>query len=70
MKIDYTGIHTWKYGFWFRIKGYGLSCSDTNEFLPLFSERNGYRKNITIFGYRFNLLTPNMFKEKKSVSKT
>ncbi len=41
------------WGYWFRIFGRGLSFS---TFPPLFSERNGYVKYITVFGVRIKLL--------------
>lgn len=50
--------HYWKqanhWGFWFRIFGYGLAAS---TMVPIFSERNGYKKYIRIFGIKFTLLT-------------
>jgi hypothetical protein len=44
------------FAFWFKVNGYGLSVTDSK---PMFSERNGYRKNfIRIFGIKFELMLP------------
>jgi len=42
-------------GFWFRICGYGLAVSTMT---PMFSERNGYRRTVRIFGVKLEALTP------------
>lgn len=45
-------------GFWFRVFGYGLNF--TQSWRPmLFSERNGYKKYITLFGWRITWLRKN-----------
>jgi hypothetical protein len=42
--------------FWFRFFGYGLLIeSDKSEML--FSEKNGYRKSISLFGYKIKWLS-------------
>ena len=43
------------WGFWFRIRGYGLAVS-TMELL--FSERMGYRKTLRIGRIKIKLLRP------------
>ncbi len=43
-------------GFWFRIFGYGINCINREKYPPLFSVRNGYRKEIRIGRYGFHLL--------------
>lgn len=51
--------HAWKesgpWGFWFRVHGYGLSIS-TND--KSFSERNGYKKSLVVFGIKISILKP------------
>lgn len=42
-----------EFGFWLRIFGKGIAASNAK---PLFSERNGYRKCVRIFGIKFELL--------------
>lgn len=41
---------------WVRIFGKGIHWKDPLKHRLLFSERNGYRKSITIFGFRVSLL--------------
>jgi len=54
-----TYFYKWKngkdWGFFFRIKGYGL-CAST--LAPLYSERSGYVKIIIINGVKFKILKP------------
>lgn len=40
---------------WFRLRGYGVSIHNDR---PLFSERNGHRKTVRIFGVAFQWLKP------------
>lgn len=42
-----------EWGAWFRVFGYGLLISNTR---PLFSERNGHRKAIRVFGIKIEAL--------------
>lgn len=46
---------------WFRIFGYGLCFRNTNtaRFRLTFSERNGYKKYIKMFGWVITTLKPN-----------
>jgi hypothetical protein len=44
--------------FWFRICGYGPHVSMRPKSLALFSERNGYRKALYLWKFRFEWLTP------------
>jgi len=53
MKI-FSGTY-YKTGFWFRVLGYGLSVSTDP---PLFSERNGLKKVVRVFGVKIELLAP------------
>lgn len=47
--------HVWKWGFWLRLFGYGISVSNDR---PLFSERYGFeRKYFRIFGVKFEYLS-------------
>lgn len=46
----------YKGGFWFRVFGKGLSIVNRAKNPPLFSERNGKRKRITILNWRVNYL--------------
>lgn len=41
---------------WFRILGKGIHWKDTTKHRLYFSERNGYRKALTIGKYRLTLL--------------
>lgn len=50
-----TFRHEAQWGVWFRIFGYGLHISNTR---PLFSERNGYRKVVRVFGVKIEALQP------------
>lgn len=43
---------------WFRLFGYGLCVESASGHVPLFSERNGYRKALYLFGLRFEVLRP------------
>lgn len=47
-----------EHGFWFRVYGYGLCVQSRKDYRPLFSERNGYRKALYVFGLRFEVLKP------------
>ena len=52
--IQYNiGFKTW----WIRIFGYGIVCKDLRHHKLLFSERNGYAKQITIGNWHFKYLT-------------
>lgn len=44
-------------GAWFRIFGYGLHVSTKKRADALFSERNGFRRALYLFGLRFAVLT-------------
>jgi hypothetical protein len=56
MRIFSAYIFTKPYfGMWFRVYGYGFSVSNSP---PLFSERNGLRKTVRVFGVKFELLMP------------
>lgn len=46
------------YGLWFRVCGYGLHISTRKQGAALFSEREGYRKALYVFGIRVELLKP------------
>lgn len=59
MSITDTYAHFWRWGFWFRIRGFGFSVVQSSQFPPLFSERNGYRKTLRFAGFRLCILTPN-----------
>ncbi len=43
------------WGLWFRVCGYGLTISTLK---PMFSERNGHTKIVTIFGVKIKVLKP------------
>lgn len=43
-------------GFYFRIKGVGLSIEKSKGYQKLFSERYGYTKPFYIFGLRISVL--------------
>jgi hypothetical protein len=43
-------------GFWFRVLGYGLHISTRQRKDAYFSERNGWRKALYVFGLRFEVL--------------
>lgn len=46
-------------GLWFfRIFGYGLHWKNTDKHPLLFSQRNGYRKALTIGNWCFTILRP------------
>ena len=49
-------IMFWKWGFWFRLFGYGLHVKLAKGHQPLFSERYGYRKVWYIMGLRIEPL--------------
>lgn len=53
-----TAFHLWRWGFWLRVGGYGLSVVQSSQFPPLFSERHGYRKFWRVAGFRIGFLTP------------
>jgi len=54
-----TCCHGWRWGFWFRIRGYGLHVSLAKGHQPLFSERYGYTKAWYVAGLRIaTLLRP------------
>ncbi len=42
--------------FWFRICGWGLVIKDPAVWPPLFSERMGYRRFRTVFGWKMRFL--------------
>lgn len=46
---------------WFRLFGYGLCFRNLNYsgFKDTFSERQGYKKYIDLFGYRITMLKSN-----------
>jgi hypothetical protein len=48
----------WRWGFCFRILGYGLHVKPPKGHEPLFSERNGLRKAYYFAGMRFEFLRP------------
>lgn len=54
----YTACHFWRWGFWFRVLGYGLTVVQTSQYPPLFSERHGYRKFLRVGGFRIGVLSP------------
>ena len=41
-----TGAAAWPWGFWFRVRGYGLRVAITP--IRLFSERNGLRRVLRV----------------------
>ena len=47
----------WRYGFWFRIFGYGLYADRFNGQL-MFSERYGYTRYWIIGGFKFKAFKP------------
>jgi hypothetical protein len=49
----------WRTGFWFRIFGVGLHVKLAKHHVPLFSERNGFRKAYYFAGLRFEFLGSN-----------
>ena len=52
---------TWHHSpgyFWFRLCGWGLLIKD-RRYPPLFSERTGRRRFITILGWKIRFLSPN-----------
>lgn len=53
-----TSFYCWKYGFFFRICGYGLHVKSAKGHRPLFSERHGYTKAWYFLGLRFEILKP------------
>lgn len=56
MKDTYICFFHW--GFFFRVWGYGLHIKRAKGHIPLFSERNGYKKAHYFFGLRFMCLRP------------
>lgn len=48
----------WRWGFWFRVRGYGLHVKAAKGHEPLFSERYGYTKAWYFAGLRFEYLMP------------
>ncbi len=54
----FTHIHFFRWGFWFRVAGYGLHIQSSKGISPLFSERYGHRKAWYFGGLRFEALKP------------
>lgn len=50
-----AGWYEKDWGFWFRVKGYGLHITNAP---PLFSERRGLRICVRILGVKIEVLTP------------
>jgi hypothetical protein len=46
---------------WFRIFGFGLKWKDSNKYMLLFSERNGYTKIYKIGKYWIGFLKPALY---------
>ena len=53
-----TECHFWKWGLWFRIRGWGLLIDGDKGNPPMFSERHGYVKVWRGFGLRVKVLKP------------
>lgn len=45
-------------GWWFRVWGLGLSCTDHRVTPPLFSERNGYLRRLHVSPWCLRVLWP------------
>lgn len=52
------GFYGWRYGFWFRVFGYGLTIERAKYHHKVFSERYSYRRPLYVFGWRFEVLKP------------
>jgi len=52
------GFHVWRWGFWFRLFGWGLHVRDTTTRRLLFSERNGLTKGLRLGRWYAKLLRP------------
>ena len=49
----------WRWGAWFRVRGWGLMAAKIDrDFIPLFSERYGFRKAWYLGRIRFEVLRP------------
>ena len=48
----------WKWGFWFRVFGYGIHVRRIESHDPMFSERYGFTTAYYVFGLRLKFLTP------------
>lgn len=53
MKAAVIAGACWKWGFWVRVAGRGISVSTAP---PLFSERAGLRKCVRVLGVKFEYL--------------
>ena len=57
LKILFFSIYWDKYSFWVRIFKYGIAGKSLKKKWKIyFSERNGYRKVYTMFGWKWELL--------------
>lgn len=50
--------HRWDGGWWFRIYGYGLRCSDRTKREALFSERAGLVRVLRVGKWSIAFLSP------------
>jgi hypothetical protein len=55
MKCVFCGC-VWRWGFWVRVLGFGVHVKLAKGHVPLFSERNGFRKALYFAGLRFEFL--------------
>jgi len=58
MKQPFFSGHYYCGILWFRIYGYGLHIRPSKNFVPYFSERNGYTKAYYIGPVRLEILKP------------
>ena len=58
MKPRVTTAMCWRWGFWFRIAGWGLHIKPARGHVKLFSERYGYRRVLYALGLRIEVLEP------------
>ncbi len=58
MNTRATAMMGWRWGFWFRIRGWGLHIKPSRNHVKLFSERFGCRRALYVLGLRIEVLTP------------
>jgi hypothetical protein len=55
---DWLCAMVWRWGFVVRVFGYGLHVKRAKGYVPLFSERYGYRRAYYFAGLRLEFLRP------------